>query len=280
MRIRLRMLVALAALGCLGVFADVGSAATPVVVGDGWHGFFFFGAGSVPSESPFTFTAIGPVVVTVTDSEVSGDRFSVSDGSTLLGLTSVPNQCGSGLAFTPDAGLAHPAFSHGQFALGAGAHSIGIVFLGGIGFGNGYIRVDAAGSAPTNVGTCPTAAGFNTPGNPPVCSGEFQSVPYLNVPLTRTDVFSSGAFLGNNRSADAVLTATLPASMTSMRYYQNFAGPYTMLCNSARTVLPFGVLLIRTGTFVDTNGIAVPADARFVTGGVPKPGILEVVRVA
>lgn len=64
--------------------------------------------------------------LTVVDGGFAGDRFLVTDFSTILGKTSSPGTSmpyGVGLDF--DAALADPRFSSASFELGAGNHSIG-----------------------------------------------------------------------------------------------------------------------------------------------------------
>jgi len=134
----------------LVVSVGVASADTAVTVDSGWHGFVAFGPG-VPSASPFTFTSTSPVLVTVTDVFCLGDRYTVSDGSTTLGTTSVPLPFDCNYPnFTgdPDTALADPNYSHGRFAVAAGAHSIGIVWVGQFGTGGGvYVRFDTLTAA-------------------------------------------------------------------------------------------------------------------------------------
>ena len=137
----------------LVVTSGVASAATPATVGDGWHAFITpagTGVGGVPFQSPYTFTASAPVLVTVTDIFCIGDRFTISDGTTTLGTTSVPGplDCRNPDTGLPDVALADPNYSHGRFAVTSGAHSIGIV-LTTAPFGNasGYIRFDSMTAA-------------------------------------------------------------------------------------------------------------------------------------
>ena len=76
-------------------------------------------------DAPYTFTLATPGTLTLQDAYMSGDRFAVSDGTTLLGDTSttLPGAyCGNDLA----ACAADPAFSRGVFALSAGDHAIEI----------------------------------------------------------------------------------------------------------------------------------------------------------
>jgi hypothetical protein len=146
-----KLLVLMAvATAALAVSAGTAFAATPVTVSDGWHEFFWVGGdGAVPSDSPYTFTASGPILVTATDILCKGDRFTLSDGATTLGTTSLvpvegcPAGGNPGDTSDPDTALADPGYSHGLFALGAGAHSIGIVVsTSPYGIGDGYVRFD------------------------------------------------------------------------------------------------------------------------------------------
>ena len=119
--------------------------ATPVALGT-WVPFFFGSTGSTASGSPFTFTSSGAAVVTVTDAYCRGDRFSVSEGATTLGTTTlvaVDLACNL-VVSDPDVALADPGYSSGRFVVGAGAHSVGIVastspFDGG---GTAFLRFD------------------------------------------------------------------------------------------------------------------------------------------
>ena len=91
-----------------------------------WSG----GDGTTVNQSPFAVTATAPVVFSVTDVFCAGDRFTISDGATTLGTTSVPgrNACDTQLDIAdPAVAFTDPAYSHGTFALAAGGHSVGIV---------------------------------------------------------------------------------------------------------------------------------------------------------
>jgi hypothetical protein len=117
------------------------------------------------------------------------------------------------------------------------------------------------------------------PGNPWNCSGTFQTQPSF-VNLTRSDVIGNGpVWLGNNTSPIAVLTSTLPASITGNPRFSNRVGLYTMLCNPAA----LGLSVRLTGTIADMNGNIVPTDARYVTvvNGVAlaRPGLLTVAQL-
>jgi HYR domain len=129
------------------VLAGVASADTPVTVGSGWFFLVAHGPG-VPSTpaAPFTFATPTPVLMTVTDLFCLGDTYTVSDGSMTLGTTSpsggIPG-CPPDEAVTADAALSDPRYSHGRFALGAGNHAVGLVWIGQFGSGSGVsFRLD------------------------------------------------------------------------------------------------------------------------------------------
>jgi hypothetical protein len=148
MIMRTKVFVRSLVLACAIVFAGVAATtagATPIAVGS-WQPFFFGSTGSTATGSPFTFTSSGAAVVTVTDAFCRGDRFTVSDGATTLGTTTlvaVDLACNSVVA-DPDLALADQGYSSGRFVVGAGAHSVGIVastspFDGG---GTAFLRFD------------------------------------------------------------------------------------------------------------------------------------------
>lgn len=72
--------------------------------------------------------------LTLTDIQISGDRFDVYLNGSLAGSTSAP----VGGSYTSDisAALADPNFSKGTFALGAGTTDISFLFTGSINYGN------------------------------------------------------------------------------------------------------------------------------------------------
>jgi hypothetical protein len=108
----------------------------PIIVGADWFttpidppAFYWgSGAGAPNTEGGFTFNALGPVRVDVTDDFGHGDQFQVFDFGASLGVTSaVPNlNDGGNGGEGPVAAFADPTYSHGSFFLGAGAHSITI----------------------------------------------------------------------------------------------------------------------------------------------------------
>ncbi len=124
------------------------------------------------------------------------------------------------------------------------------------------------------------------PPAPPVCSGPFQSRPYLDVLVTRRDVFDENAnFRGDNVSPIAVPLADLPAELANDPYFQNYAGTpgvqqYMMLCNAASVLARYGFNLTLSTSYVDTSGAAVPGISPWVVNGVPRAGVLQVGRAS
>jgi hypothetical protein len=146
----------------VGLFMAVALApalASDINVGQ-WYEFTFTGTGSwgtagsiaggsgayayVPAADPsWTFTASGPVKVTVTDAWVSGDQFGLWDAGSYLGATSAPTQ-GNYAGNDIQAALSDPYFSKGVYWLGAGSHSLDIEIVDSpYGYGNAYFRADA-----------------------------------------------------------------------------------------------------------------------------------------
>jgi hypothetical protein len=124
----------------------------PIIVGADWFttpidppAFYWgSGAGAPNTEGGFTFNALGPVRVDVTDDFGHGDQFQVFDFGASLGVTSaVPNlNDGGNGGEGPVAAFADPTYSHGSFFLGAGAHSITIdTIVNPYDGGRGYLRV-------------------------------------------------------------------------------------------------------------------------------------------
>ena len=86
--------------------------------------------GAMPLDSPpWTFSATSPVLLTITDSQLPGDRFDVFDFGSLIGSTpSVPFLPPVNCGFDPDSCLLSPFHSHTAFELASGLHSLTIVF--------------------------------------------------------------------------------------------------------------------------------------------------------
>ena len=138
----LKSMVFTCAIVVAGVTATT-AGATPVALGT-WEPFFFESTASTALGSPFTFTSSSAAVVTVTDAYCRGDRFTVSDGATTLGTTTlvaVDLACNS-IVSDPDVALTDPGYSSGRFIVGAGAHSVGIVAWPFNGGGTAFLRFD------------------------------------------------------------------------------------------------------------------------------------------
>jgi hypothetical protein len=103
---------------------------------------FYWGGGDDPPnlEGPFTFLALSPVRLDVTDDFLKGDRFEVFDFGSSIGMTSLVASGGGG-EVGPEAAFNDPTYSSGSFALGPGAHSITMVAVENpFGGGRGYLR--------------------------------------------------------------------------------------------------------------------------------------------
>ena len=119
----------------------------PVTVGGGWQHFSWEnGPGVFNTEGAFTFSSASATTLTITDTGVDGDQFSVFDFGLLIGTTSVPANDGfDNESLTYDQCLADSRYSHGYFGLGAGNHSITIETIqvaNGFTFGGAGFRVD------------------------------------------------------------------------------------------------------------------------------------------
>lgn len=140
----------LSGLACLALAPSL--FAGPITVDAGWYGFCFEGTVGAPATAgcqnqgvgaegnTFTFTAIGPVLLQITDAFLYGDRFSVViDGGAPI-LTSL---FGPGAANTgnPDTAFADADYSKLSLALGAGAHSVDIFVSQTVGTGAAYVQV-------------------------------------------------------------------------------------------------------------------------------------------
>jgi hypothetical protein len=81
--------------------------------------------------SPFTFTALGDVLLTVIDLQQSVDRFEVFINGISQGLTSEPVDNQANIGLDVETALADPRFSRGVYALGAGSYSIDVILYSG-----------------------------------------------------------------------------------------------------------------------------------------------------
>lgn len=102
-------------------------------------------AGVIAPAAPWTITLAAPTHLRVTDVEISGDVFTFYDNGGFLGTTSAPVAFGSSVGECISCALADPNYSHGDFLLGAGTHSLTGVFDGSINYGDGDFRI---GSVP------------------------------------------------------------------------------------------------------------------------------------
>ena len=156
--IALAMMISLIFVGPVYAGSDNGSggepmfsimSVAPITIGADWSdtmvtppAFFWDGGDDVFSSSgPFTFDAVGPVRVDVTDTFNSGDVFEIFDNDVSIGSTSFVTPTISSI-IDPETAFANSAYSHGSFDLGAGSHSITIkVTENPFGAGRGYLRV-------------------------------------------------------------------------------------------------------------------------------------------
>jgi hypothetical protein len=149
---------------CLILSAQLSRAQRAVTVGGGWQFFEWNNApGSFNVEGAFTFTSASSTLLTITDTGVDGDRFSLFDFGTLIGTTSVPANDGyDNETLTPDQTLTDPRYSHGFFPLSPGNHSITIQIIEaarGYSGGGADFRVDVV-PEPTTLSFLAVALGI------------------------------------------------------------------------------------------------------------------------
>ena len=109
-----------------------------------------------PGASPWTFTALTDVMLIVTDIQINGDSFTIMDGGALLGSTNtvIGDQSNCGLDGADC--WASPSFSHGEFLLAAGGHSLTfIVAAQNNGFDDGSVSFFVQGSEGTGNSAVP-----------------------------------------------------------------------------------------------------------------------------
>ncbi|MCW5853876.1 MAG: hypothetical protein KIT87_27660, partial [Anaerolineae bacterium] len=116
-----------------------------LTVGGGWTGFEFGDVGT--TAGPIAFTSASPIVLKVTDAYCAGDRFRIYDNGQLLGDTSSNPLAWCdfpGRTVDPVTAFTSWYYSHGEFALPAGPHSITIQMLAApFGPGGAFLRADA-----------------------------------------------------------------------------------------------------------------------------------------
>ena len=131
-------------------FGPVGADATGCDPADPAGQFCFESTGTLTTfaDAPaWTFVSGGSgSTFTVTDAFTSGDRFEIFDFGASIGFTSLPVD-GAACGDDPVPCLADPNMSHGEFSLGAGAHSITIVLRQGD-FGAGYFLLEDGAAVP------------------------------------------------------------------------------------------------------------------------------------
>ena len=130
---------ALVGLGLLVVSA-VPALAGSYNVGGGWEQLYFWADvaapdpaygyggedidGDAPFNDPFTFSLAADGILRITDVWESGDYFRIWDNGSIIGETpNVPWQLGE-VESDPDLAFGNPGLSWGEFALGAGDHSL------------------------------------------------------------------------------------------------------------------------------------------------------------
>ena len=117
---------------------------------------------------PWTFTAAGPVTLTVVDCFLIGDRFEIFDGGTSMGFTSVPG-AGPSAGSDPANCFFNPAISAGTFPLGPGSHSITIGLTASpFTAGAAYFRVDSDAAPPVGYYVLDAFGGVHAGGGAPV----------------------------------------------------------------------------------------------------------------
>ncbi len=122
------------------------SAATTLSPDSTWTQFRWFGdSGSLESlDGPYTFTVpTGQLgVFDITDAFEIGDRFTLTDGDTILGVT--PSASGSGFTRDPDVAFASSTWSSATYELQAGSHRIELettTLTNGQTLGGAFIRL-------------------------------------------------------------------------------------------------------------------------------------------
>jgi hypothetical protein len=104
-------------------------------------GWVTFNVSATLEDGPWTFTAAGPVLLTVIDRYVPGERWAVYDNASYLGATSWVPSGGSNCQGASDPCFADPNMSKGFFNLGAGAHEITLEQIAGTS-ASGSLRVE------------------------------------------------------------------------------------------------------------------------------------------
>ena len=122
-------------------FSGTANAAT-LVIGSGWQNDTLVAAGSPTSQSPWSFTITGPATLSVTDSFISGDTFTLSGGVTGI-TTFYAGAADVRSTGTYGASWLNPIYSKFSTVLGAGSYSFSLTGpgQGGVPAGLG-VRLD------------------------------------------------------------------------------------------------------------------------------------------
>ena len=139
--------------------------ATALTVDGGWVFFNDCAIGTACPDGPFTFSiASGGACVSVTDSFLKSDEYTVADNGQTLGVTSAGVPDDSVSQPDPDLSFADPDYSSGTFVVGAGSHSIDVTRNTGLpGLAAAHIRVDSPGTGLCAAVTNLTATSFTAP---------------------------------------------------------------------------------------------------------------------
>lgn len=119
--------------------------AIPIAVDGGW---VTFNVSATIEDGPWNFTAAGPVLLTVIDRYVPGERWAVYDNASYLGATSLVPIGGGNCQGASDPCFADPNMSKGFFNLGAGAHEITLQQIAGSS-ASGSLRVETVVPEPS-----------------------------------------------------------------------------------------------------------------------------------
>lgn len=120
---------------------------------------------TVPLDSPpWTLTASSPVLLTLTDVHLSGDRFDAFDSGTLLGSTPTVGIGGTSCGLDPNGCLADPNFSHATLELAAGSHSLTVFVHAAELNVEGFFRLDPVTEPSTLVLLSASAGGLGLAG--------------------------------------------------------------------------------------------------------------------
>jgi hypothetical protein len=146
-----RLVVAATMLMISAIWTDRLQAQQPLTFGN-WLEFFYFDGVNPVDGAGFSISSpTDQIRIRVTDAGVSGDRFRLFSGATLLFETSaVPDEVDTGL-FDAEPAWNDARLSHGEFLLAPGSYTFTLqVSAAGSGFqdGSGFIRADRVTETP------------------------------------------------------------------------------------------------------------------------------------